>query len=125
MNETQLTYVTCKSLLNQGFEVRFPEPPPELKAANAVLNPPPVNLTLREVTEKNNEDVEGFSLIFHSKENHLLPQNTYQLHNDTLGSMNIFLVPVGEKVDGEGADRKVTGYIYQSIFNALKKKERV
>ena len=119
---TQLNYTTFKPLLNQKFKVKFPEPPAELKAANAAMTPEDLDLELVEVTEKDNKDTQSFSLIFHGPENQLLSQKIYDLQNDTLGSQSVFLVPVGEKAEGEGADRKVTGYIYQAIFNSLKKK---
>ena len=86
------------------------------------MTPKDLDLELVEVAEKNTEDTEGFSLIFHGPENQLLPQKIYNLQNETEGDLSMFLVPVGERSEGEGADRKVTGYIYEAIFNFLKKK---
>jgi len=125
INVTQLNYTTFKPLLNQKFEVKFPEPPAELSAANFAMGPEDLNLELVEVTEIDNEHCEGFSLIFHGPENHLLPQKTYHLKHGSEGDMNMFMVPIGERTEGEGADRKVTGYVYQAIFNRLKKKQEV
>jgi hypothetical protein len=37
-----------------------------------------------------------------------------------MGELQLFLVPVGEKTEGEGENRKGVGYLYQAVFNRLK-----
>ncbi|HTZ03449.1 MAG TPA: hypothetical protein VMC05_14040 [Xanthobacteraceae bacterium] len=49
-----------------------------------------------------------FSLIFLAPGPQILPQRIYQMENDSLGSVAIFLVPVGG--DAEGVH-------YQAVFN--------
>jgi hypothetical protein len=49
-----------------------------------------------------------FSLLFRSVSAIVLPQRIYRLKNATLGSLDVFLVPVGR-------DRE--GILYQAVFN--------
>lgn len=49
-----------------------------------------------------------FSLIFRSASPVALPQKIYRLKNQTMGEVDIFLVPVG---------REVQGIVYQAVFN--------
>ncbi len=49
-----------------------------------------------------------FSLMFRSGSQIVLPQKLYKLKNATLGSLEIFLVPVA---------RDKEGIVYQAIFN--------
>ena len=51
---------------------------------------------------------EPFSLIFVGSRDRALDQETYMLNHPTLGHMEIFLVPIGEKDDFRS---------YQAIFN--------
>lgn len=55
--------------------------------------------------------VENFSLLFRGPLAPVLPQRIYHLKHDTLGSVEIFLVPLGP--DGEGMQ-------YEAIFNRLR-----
>jgi hypothetical protein len=68
-------------------------------------------LKLVAVNEANySPKVENFSLLFRGPLAPVLPQCIYRLTHDTLGSMEIFLVPVGP--DGEGMQ-------YEAVFNRL------
>lgn len=49
-----------------------------------------------------------FSLMFRSGSQIVLPQKMYKLKNATLGSLEMFLVPVARDKDG---------IVYQAIFN--------
>jgi hypothetical protein len=50
----------------------------------------------------------GFSLVFHSPSPVHLPQGVYGLHHDVMGSLELFLVPIGPR---EG------GMCYEAVFN--------
>ncbi|UFJ39583.1 hypothetical protein LOK74_16175 [Brevibacillus humidisoli] len=71
----------------------------------------PQKLELIEVADKSSTAVEQFSLIFHGPSDFLLPQKLYAAQHPKLGSMDLFLVPVGQTQDG---------YLYQVVFNRLK-----
>jgi hypothetical protein len=49
----------------------------------------------------------AFSLLFVAPIGPWLPQSTYPIEHPTLGTMNIFLVPIGPVSDGNG---------YQAVF---------
>jgi len=49
-----------------------------------------------------------FALTFKSQSPVLLPQKTYRMKNETLGAVDIFLVPIG---------RDASGILYQAVFN--------
>lgn len=72
----------------------------------------PVHLELIEVdglsTDPGNED--SFSLIFVAPGHEYLPQATYTLEHDVMGSLPIFLVPV---------QQDARGIHYQAIFNRM------
>jgi hypothetical protein len=51
---------------------------------------------------------EPFSLIFEGPDSVKLPQGTYQLRNQMIGELPIFIVPISER----GGTRR-----YQAIFN--------
>jgi hypothetical protein len=53
---------------------------------------------------------EAFSLIFHGPAQPFMPQGTYRLHNEALGDLDLFLVPIGHGQDG---------YEYEAVFNRL------
>lgn len=70
-------------------------------------------LTLSEVRPLPETGIPGvrrspFSLMFRSGSPIVLPQKMYTLKNVTLGSLEIFLVPVA---------RDKNGIVYQAIFN--------
>ena len=49
-----------------------------------------------------------FSLVFKSESPVILPQKQYRLKNATMGSVELFLVPIG---------RDLRGILYQAVFN--------
>lgn len=50
---------------------------------------------------------EPFSLIFRGPSDQTLPQGTHRLEHDKLGSLELFLVPVGPDEDG---------MLYEAVF---------
>lgn len=50
----------------------------------------------------------SFSVEFRGAPDEVLPQSTYRLHHETMGDLDLFLVPVGP--DG-------VGMRYESLFN--------
>jgi hypothetical protein len=58
--------------------------------------------------------VENFSLFFRGPEDRFLPQATYRLQHEKLGTMDMFLVPIGP--DG-------TGMKYEAVFYRLRDSE--
>ena len=50
----------------------------------------------------------AFSLMFEGTAGRLCPQGTYRLHNDAVGALDIFLVPIGRTADD--------CYRYQAVF---------
>jgi len=52
---------------------------------------------------------EPFSALFKGPAAHFLPQGLYRLENTSLGSVELFLVPLGPSVDG--------AYWYEAVFN--------
>lgn len=58
------------------------------------------------------EGLERFSVFFTGPAKPFLPQRTYSLSHDAMGTFDIFLVPI--KPDGEGAR-------YEAVFNYFKK----
>lgn len=68
-----------------------------------------VKVTLVEVTGKNREGMESFSLIFKGPKEPVLPQMTYKMKQTKVGEFRIFLVPI---VSGEQ-----NAVLYQAIIN--------
>jgi len=58
--------------------------------------------------------MERFSLFFKGPGKPLLPQSTYSLSHEGMGTIDIFLVPIG--LDGDGLR-------YEAVFNYFKKAE--
>ena len=56
----------------------------------------PVDVILVEVTELKDcgGGFESFSLLFVGDENAVVPQNTYEMQNETIGDASIFISPV-------------------------------
>lgn len=50
----------------------------------------------------------SFSILFHGPADPLLPQQTYSLEHDVLGTFDLFIVPVG---------RDINGCRYEAVFN--------
>jgi hypothetical protein len=114
---SQIDVSTFEGLMNKKFKVT--------RAAIAEENDgtatPPEDITLElvEVKEKKRDTHNTVSLLFHSVENTYLPQKTYSLSSDEFEPKDIFIVPIGEKKEGTGANAKKTGYVYQAIFSKL------
>jgi len=53
---------------------------------------------------------EPFSAYFLGPKSPLLPQRIYQVAHDQLGTLNLFLVPLGP-------DPKTGGLLYEAVFN--------
>lgn len=76
----------------------------------------PVDLELVEVKPymKNPSDQDGlerFSVFFKGPGKPFLPQHTYTLSHHGMGTIDIFLVPIGP--DGDG-------FLYEAVFNYFK-----
>ena len=54
------------------------------------------------------ESRSAFSLIFQGPQSPILPQSIYSLEHTTLGTLPLFIVPIG---------REEAGVLYQAIFN--------
>jgi hypothetical protein len=73
----------------------------------------PVELT--DVIERNDSPrLEQFSLIFHNAAGVHLQQATYDMQHEKLGTISLFLVPLGPR-EGVGMD-------YQAVFNRVRPK---
>ena len=71
-----------------------------------------IDLELVEVSELlERPDCRSFSLIFHAPEGLLLDQGLYDVAHETLGPMQLFLVPVGMKENN---------LMLEALFNLLK-----
>lgn len=57
------------------------------------------------------EGMERFSLFFRGPGKPFLPQHTYSLSHETMGDIDIFLVPIAP--DGDG-------FQYEAVFNYFK-----
>lgn len=80
----------------------------KLTAGEAVLD-----LTLTSVTPGRHKAPPGaprapFSLFFDGTTGRLCPQDTYTLKHETMGALDIFLVPIAANQDGT--------YRYQAVF---------
>lgn len=53
---------------------------------------------------------EVFSLVFSGPLEEFIQQGIHRLHNDRLGTLELFLVPIG---------RDAAGYQYEAVFNRL------
>ncbi len=51
---------------------------------------------------------DSFSLLFQGSDDRLLDQRTYSVFEESLGALQIFLVPVG---------RTEQGFLYEAVFN--------
>jgi len=90
-----LNYPSLLSALNQDFQL---------------TNADGITLTVKEVSEcQQNGKWQSFSVLFSCPA--ALPQATYQLHNSTLGNIEVFLVPIGKYFPDSDE------LIYESIFN--------
>ena len=65
---------------------------------------------VKSLREESNDGKDGFSLLFHGPRDPYLSQRTYLVENEQLGSLEIFLVPIG--LDHSGQHMQ-----YEAIFN--------
>lgn len=80
-----------------------------------VPNEQPVSLRLAEVAERDGGPrVEQFSLFFRGPKTPLLEQRIYHLQHETLGQLDLFLVPIS--IDEQGL-------LYECVFNRFRKPE--
>lgn len=88
-------------LVGDGFEIRLPkgEILPVLLLSARDLGPRPLGPP----------GERSFSLVFRSSLERHLPQAIYRLWHPTLGSLDLFLVPIGPDAQG--------GMGYQAVFN--------
>jgi hypothetical protein len=95
----QLTIDTFEPLVGSTFWVEFPNGSKvELRLSRAA------KVMESEVARL---DRHPFSLFFIGPKSYLLPQQTYHLTHETLGALDIFLVPVGTHADV---------YDYEAVF---------
>lgn len=117
----QLTCADFTPLVNTKFKVT-------LVAADPDDGTPAVEteLELAEANSSDNDQCERFSLIFQGGPDRLVPQGCYPMEAEGIGSMDIFIVPVGDVREGKAPaagqpdNRPVVGYQYQAVFNRLK-----
>lgn len=69
----------------------------------------PVKLTLEEVSGRNREGIEAFSLLFKGPKDPVMRQKLRKIKQNKLGTFTLFMVPV---VSGEQ-----NAIMYQSIIN--------
>lgn len=101
--DERLTEANFTKYLNTVFRVK-------------VSAPQPVELNLVEVKgyaggANDQSGMERFSLFFNGPADLQLPQQTYHLEHEQLGSLDIFLVPVAH------SER---GFHYEAVFNYFK-----
>jgi len=82
----------------------------------AGINAEPVDLELVVVKgysarPDDQQGMERFSIFFTGPAQPILPQRTYSLSHDAMGTFDLFLVPI--KPDGEGSR-------YEAVFNYFK-----
>jgi hypothetical protein len=98
MPDELLTFETFSDKVDQAFVLDEPDAPPiELKLVEAKL-----------VKNYLNAARAPFSLLFTTQGDFVLPQRQYRLRNEALGTLTIFIVPIGKTGD------TVT---YQAIYN--------
>ena len=98
MPEELLHFESFSDKIDQVFVLDEPGAPPiELKLIEA-----------KPVKNYLNAARAPFSLLFSTQGNFILPQRLYQLRHEALGTLTIFIVPIGRTGD------TVT---YQAIFN--------
>lgn len=96
----QLTKGSLSDELNTKFRLSFE--PEKL-----------IELELVEVNESGDAagQAERFSAVFRGPLNYFLPQRTYRMEHERLGSVDIFIVPI--RKDNES-------FYYEAVFNRVK-----
>lgn len=96
----ELTYETAQSLLGQNFQIRFSD-------ATVDLNLEYVQLLMeKHLNPRMKRD--AFSMQFRGPRTPTLRQSVYSVHNETLGELTIFLVPLNVAENG---------VLYEAVFN--------
>jgi hypothetical protein len=91
-----------KENLSENLNTKFRLPLPDEKF---------IELELVKVLEHNSSPQhESFSIYFRGSKEFFLPQGTYPLEHERLGTVEIFLVPTGQDQDG---------FSYEAVFNRL------
>ncbi|HJQ34012.1 MAG TPA: hypothetical protein VJ866_17660 [Pyrinomonadaceae bacterium] len=102
----ELTEKNCGQYVNTKFRVRgAAEEPVELELVEVKGYHPGQN---------EQEGMERFSLFLQGPAEAYLPQNTYALEHESLGSHLLFMVPVA---------RNEQGFRYEIVFNYFRKSE--
>ena len=86
----------------------------EQVGANFALATPAGTLTLTLVSADRHPappDFESFTLLFRGPSSPQLPQAIYPLQHDTLGAVDLFLVPIQQDAQG---------LYYEAVFNMLR-----
>jgi hypothetical protein len=77
--------------------------------------PEPVALRLAEVNEPSTPpNIELFALVFHGPAASKLPQQTYVVEHEKIGSFSLFLTAIA--ADGDGIS-------YEAVFHRVRKKK--
>ena len=89
--------------LNTKFRVRAEAPRPfELEL---------IEVKSYDAAENDQRGLERFSLFFRGPADIYVPQGTYSLEHESMGALDIFVVPVA---------RDASGFLYESVFNFFK-----
>jgi hypothetical protein len=83
---------------------------PHLHTIFKIETPAAIELELNEVSDRSNERIEQFSLLFNGPESPMMPQGTYALAHAQMGEVLLFLVPLGPQ------NRQM---VYQAVFMRL------
>lgn len=102
MPET-ITLETFRSRVGTAFAVVFPDGTLELTLG--AVEPHGTRAPRADAPDLRTEP---FSLVFHGPLRPVLPQRTWSLSHDTLGTLDVFLVPIGPK-DGR--------MLYEAVFS--------
>jgi hypothetical protein len=100
---TQLTEQEFSKHVNTKFRLATEEPI-ELELSE-------VKAYLSQLNEQS--DLERFSIFFIGPGDRYLPQHVYSLQHEHMGTFDLFLVPVA---------RDERGFLYEAVFNYVKKK---
>lgn len=93
---SQISYDSYKETMGQSYLLKGHE----------------LSLCLTEVsTQRISDPWESFSLLFQATEEFSLEQGTYTLQHDSLGELEIFLVPVGTSAENPSLME------FESVFN--------
>jgi hypothetical protein len=75
-----------------------------------IETPVVLELELNEVSDRSNERIEQFSLLFNAPESPMMPQGTYALAHAQMGEVLLFMVPLGPR-NGD--------MVYQAVFTRV------